>query len=98
MHLAVLASLSGTPSSTLSTQGKVAGLYEHLRDPKGAIEVHSDVSGAFLSRVDLAQNGIGCIDDELRRRLKELAMKSFAIPPIRLGTTEPVDSFRERAS
>ncbi|NKX77509.1 hypothetical protein HGA01_07805 [Gordonia amicalis] len=97
MHLAVLASLSGTPSSTLSTQGKVAGLYEHLRSPEGAIEVHSDVSVAFLSRIELAQNGTGRIDDELRRRLKELAMKSFAMPPLRLDTPEPVDSFRERA-
>ncbi|MBD0863954.1 polysaccharide pyruvyl transferase family protein [Gordonia sp. zg691] len=98
MHLAVLASLSGTPSSTLSTQGKVAGLYEHLRSPEGAIEVDSDVSGMFFARLEQVVNRTEGIDTELRRYLKELAMRSFDSPQFRPETSEPVHSLQERAS
>ncbi|UCZ89417.1 polysaccharide pyruvyl transferase family protein [Gordonia sp. WA4-43] len=98
MHLAVLASLSGTPSSTLSTQGKVAGLYEHLRSPDGAIEVDSDVSRIFFERLEKVVDQTGGVSPELRRHLKELALKAFILPPFRSDAPEPVHSVHERAS
>ncbi|MCZ4551793.1 polysaccharide pyruvyl transferase family protein [Gordonia rubripertincta] len=81
MHLAILATISGSPAVTLASQGKVVGLYQSLGRESWAIDPSSDF-GSFVAeevRIISLCDGKALIDEVAIDRLVELAGLPFGL-------------------
>lgn len=78
MHLAVLAINAGVYPVTMSSQGKVAGLYDMLVSPELCIEPGAgcsvEIKSAFRA---LELNGFQKIPDRIREELSSLSSQNF---------------------
>lgn len=78
MHLAVLASMAGTPVLTLATQGKVDGLYELLGRPDwvldGRTQFSTTVNSAF---VEANESDFDFPGDDALSRIRHLSRRPF---------------------
>lgn len=79
MHLAVLAINAGIYPVTMSSQGKVAGLYDMLGSPELCIEPGAGCSAEMVSAFrSLEASGFHHIPDRVRDEIRSLSIRNFA--------------------
>ncbi|WP_082695771.1 polysaccharide pyruvyl transferase family protein [Mycobacterium sp. IS-1742] len=78
MHLAVLASMAGTPVLTLATQGKVDGLYDLLGRPDWVLDGHTDFSTTVnRAFAESNESGFDFPGDDALSRIRKLSRLPF---------------------